>query len=218
MLEKIDLLNLTIEEIIILISNLDVKQYKAKQIFKWIHKSIKEIDEMTDIKKEIREKLKEIFYINKLEIIETLASKINGTTKYLFKLMDNNIIESVLMEYEHGLSVCVSTQVGCKMGCKFCASTGLGFIRNLTSAEIVDQVMTIQKDIGKRISNVVLMGIGEPLDNYDNVIKFLKLITHTDGLNIGFRHITISTSGLVPEIIRLSEEKMPVSLSVSLNA
>lgn len=215
---KIDLLNLTIEELEDFFIKTGQQKFRAKQVFQWVHKGIKDIDEMTNLSKEFREKLKSEAYINKLEVVGKLVSQIDGTTKYLFKLMDGNIVESVLMKYEHGLSVCISSQVGCKMGCKFCASTGVGFMRDLTAAEMLDQVLTIQNDSGNRVRNVVVMGIGEPFDNYDNLVKFIRLINNKDGMNLGARHIAVSTCGLVPEIIKLSKENLPVTLSISLHA
>ena len=179
---------------------------------------VKDIEQMSDLSKELRSQLSERAYINKLRIIRKLVSDIDGTQKYLLGLLDGNAIESVLMEYLHGRSICISSQAGCKMGCKFCASTHAGFVRNLTAGEMLDQVITIQTDTGKKINNVVIMGIGEPLDNYDNLIKFLRLVNHKDGLNIGARHITISTCGLVPQIIKLSREDIQVTLSISLHA
>jgi 23S rRNA (adenine2503-C2)-methyltransferase len=163
---------------------------------------------MTNLSKDLRQSLKENFYIGSLAISKKLVSKIDGTAKYIFELADGNLLESVLMEYKHGLTACISSQVGCRMGCKFCASTGIGYVRNLSAGEILDQIISIQKDAGKRISNVVIMGVGEPFDNYENVLKFLRLVNHKDGLNIGYRHISVSTCGLVPEILRLSKENI----------
>ncbi|HHW48182.1 MAG TPA: 23S rRNA (adenine(2503)-C(2))-methyltransferase RlmN [Clostridiaceae bacterium] len=216
--QKINLLDMTIEEISKHLEDYGVEKYRAKQVFQWIHKGIGSFDEMTNIPMDLRQKLKDKFYIGRLEIQDKLVSRIDGTVKYLFKLIDGNIIESVLMKYKHGYSACISSQVGCKMGCKFCASTGAGFIRNLSSGEIVGQILAMQKDQGIRIGNIVIMGIGEPLDNYDNVIKFLKIVNNKDGLNVGYRHISVSTCGLVPGILRLSEENLPVTLSISLHA
>ncbi len=215
---RVDLLNLTIEELGDFFAKMGQQKFRAKQVFQWVNKGVKDIDEMTNLSKDIRENLKTKAYINKLEIVEKFMSKIDGTTKYLFKLIDGNIVESVLMKYEHGLSVCISSQVGCKMGCKFCASTGAGFVRNLTSSEMLDQVLTIQKEAGGRVGNIVVMGIGEPFDNYDNLIKFIRLVNHNEGMNIGARHISVSTCGLVPEILKLSKENLPVTLSISLHA
>ena len=215
---KVDLLNHTIYELENYFVQTGQQKFRAKQVFQWVNKGVKDIDEMTNLSKDVRESLKASAYINKLEIVEKFVSKIDGTAKYLFKLIDGNIVESVLMKYEHGLSVCISSQVGCKMGCKFCASTGVGFIRNLTSAEMLDQVLTIQNDAGGRVGNIVVMGIGEPFDNYDNLIKFIRLVNDKDGMNIGVRHISVSTCGLVPEILKLSKENLPVTLSISLHA
>ncbi|MCX7711936.1 MAG: 23S rRNA (adenine(2503)-C(2))-methyltransferase RlmN [Clostridia bacterium] len=215
---KINLLDLTVEEIQQLMVDLKQEKFRAKQIYQWVNKGIKDLDEMTNLSKSLREALGNVSTIRKLKIKHKLVSKIDGTTKYLFELEDGNIIESVLMVYKHGLTVCISSQLGCKMGCGFCASTGLGFIRDLTPGEILDQVLTIQTDAGKRVGNIVIMGIGEPLDNYDNIVKFLKLVNHPEGLNIGYRHVSLSTCGLVPEILKLSRENMPITLSISLHA
>ncbi|MDF2524303.1 MAG: rRNA ((2503)-C(2))-methyltransferase RlmN [Clostridiales bacterium] len=216
--DKLNLLDLNIEDLQKLLGDMGQQKFRAKQIFQWLHKGVREIDEMTNLSKDLRQGLKERAYLGKLSVMHKLVSKIDGTAKYLFELGDGNIIESVLMEYKHGNTVCISSQVGCKMGCKFCASTGIGFMRNLSAGEILDQVLSIQTDSDKRVSNVVIMGIGEPLDNYDNVIKFLKLVNDPEGLNIGYRHITVSTCGLVESILRLSKENMPITLAISLHA
>ncbi|MBF8982088.1 23S rRNA (adenine(2503)-C(2))-methyltransferase RlmN [Lutibacter sp. B2] len=215
---KTDLKNCTIEELEKFLESLGEKKFRAKQIFQWIHKGVCAIDEMTNLSKGLREKLHEKSYINNLKIEDVLISKIDGTRKYLFTLEDGNIIESVLMKYAHGNTVCVSSQVGCKMGCKFCASTIDGVIRNLSASEILDQVLCIQKDSKERVSNVVIMGSGEPFDNYDELLKFLGLIHHTEGLNISFRNITISTCGLIPQMMDFADEKLPVTLAISLHA
>ncbi|MCX7921872.1 MAG: 23S rRNA (adenine(2503)-C(2))-methyltransferase RlmN [Clostridia bacterium] len=215
---KVNLLDLTIEEMQKLLADMGQEKFRAKQIFQWIHKGIKDIDEMTNLSKTLRQELKNNTYIGKLKVHEKYVSKIDGTTKYLFELPDGNLIESVLMVYKHGLTVCISSQIGCKMGCKFCASTGIGFMRNLSAGEILDQVLSIETDAGKRVGHVVIMGIGEPLDNYDNVVKFLRLVNHPEGLNIGYRNISVSTCGLVPEMMDLSKESMPITLSISLHA
>ncbi len=193
-------------------------KFRAKQIFSWLMQGVDDFLEMTNISKKTREALSEKAYISKLKIREKYISKLDGTVKYLFELDDGNCIETVVMKYKHGLSVCISSQVGCRMGCGFCASTIGGLYRNLTAGEILNQVIYAQKDIGERISNIVMMGIGEPLDNYDNVIKFLHNVNHPDGLNIGYRHISLSTCGLVDKINKLAEEKLPITLSVSLHA
>ncbi len=194
------------------------KPFRAEQIFKWLyHEKVQSFDEMTNLSLELREKLKENYTICNFNILKKQESK-DGTIKYLFDVLDDNAIETVLMKYHHGNSICVSSQIGCKMGCKFCASTGINFIRNLTSGEIVEQIIRVEQDTGERISNVVLMGIGEPLDNYDNVVNAIRLINHPKGLNIGARHISISTSGLVPKIYQLAEENIQCTLSISLHA
>ncbi len=216
---RVNISNLTLEELEKYIEDLSEKKFHAKQIFKWIHKiGVVSFQDMTDISKSLREKLEENSYINNLEIIECQTSKKDGTMKFLIKLQDGNAIESVLMEYHHGYTICVSSQVGCKMGCKFCASTKEGYVRNLDASEIEGQLQTVQRYTGKKISNVVYMGIGEPLDNYDNVIKSIKIINHAQGLNIGARHISLSTCGVVPNIYRLAKENIQATLSISLHA
>ncbi len=194
------------------------KGFRAEQIFKWLYQEkVKSFDEMTNLSLELREKLKNNYTICNYNILKKLESS-DGTKKYLFDILDGNIIESVLMEYHYGKSVCVSSQVGCKMGCKFCASTGIPFVRNLTAGEIVEQILAIEQDTGEKISNIVFMGIGEPLDNYDNVIKAIRILNNPKGLGIGARHISVSTSGLVPRIYDLAKENIQCTLSVSLHA
>ena len=194
------------------------KPFRAEQIFKWLYQEkVKSFDEMTNISLELREKLKENYTMCNFNILKKQVSK-DGTIKYLFDVLDGNAIETVLMSYHHGYSICVSSQIGCKMGCKFCASTGINFIRNLSSGEIVEQILAVEQDENLRISNVVFMGIGEPLDNYDNVINAVHILNNQKGLNIGARHISISTSGLVPKIYKLAEENIPCTLSISLHA
>lgn len=194
------------------------KVFRAEQIFKWLHQeNVQSFEEMTNISKEFREVLNEKYTINNFKIIKKLESK-DGTKKYLFDILDGNAIESVLMQYKFGYSICVSSQVGCKMGCKFCASTGIPFSRSLEAGEIVEQILAVQREENVRISNIVFMGIGEPLDNYDNVIKAISIINNPKGLNIGTRHISISTSGLVPNIYRLAKENIQCTLSVSLHS
>lgn len=194
------------------------KAFRAEQIFKWLYvDKVKDFDEMTNLSLELREKLKENYTICNFKILKKLESK-DGTKKYLFDVLDENAIESVLMEYHHGKTICVSSQIGCKMGCKFCASTGIPFIRNLTPGEIVEQILAVEQNIQDKISNIVFMGIGEPLDNYDNVIKAIRILNNPKGLNIGARHISISTSGLVPRIYDLAKENIQCTLSVSLHA
>ena len=194
------------------------KPFRAEQIFKWLYQDkVKEFDEMTNLSLQLREKLKENYTICNYKILKKQKSK-DGTIKYLFDVLDGNAIETVLMSYHHGYSLCVSSQIGCKMGCKFCASTGIHFIRNLTSGEIVEQILAVEQDENIRISNIVFMGIGEPLDNYDNVVNAIRIINNQKGLSIGARHISISTSGLVPKIYKLAEENIQCTLSISLHA
>ena len=194
------------------------KPFRAEQVFKWLYQEkVKSFDEMTNLSLELREKLKENYTICNYGILKKQESK-DGTIKYLFDVLDGNAIETVLMSYHHGYSICVSSQIGCKMGCKFCASTGINFIRSLTSGEIVEQILAVEQDAGVRISNVVFMGIGEPLDNYENVIKAIKIINNPKGINIGARHISVSTSGLVPRIYDLANENIQCTLSISLHA
>jgi len=215
---KQNLLDCTIEELEALLNESGVEKFRAKQIFQWVNKGIASVDEMTNISKLLRQLLDERFHTGILHILRKLESKKDETKKYLFRLHDNNVVESVLMKYTYGYSACISSQVGCRMGCRFCASTGIEFARNLTCGEMLGQLITIQKDAGIRISNIVIMGIGEPLDNYDNVVRFLRLVNHKGGLNIGYRHITLSTCGLVPRILDLAKENIPITLSISLHA
>lgn len=194
------------------------KKYRAEQIFKWIYvDKVKNFDEMTNLSIELREKLKANYTMCNFEILRKQESS-DGTKKYLFDVLDGNAIESVLMEYHHGKTICVSSQIGCKMGCKFCASTGIQFVRGLTAGEIVEQILAVEQDIQDKISNVVFMGIGEPFDNYDNVMKAVRILNHQKGLNIGARHISISTSGLVPRIYDFANEDLQCTLSISLHA
>lgn len=194
------------------------KPFRAEQIFKWLYQEkVKSFDDMTNLSLELREKLKQNYTMCNFNILRKQESK-DGTIKYLFDVLDGNAIETVLMSYHHGYSICVSSQIGCKMGCKFCASTGINFIRNLSSGEIVEQILAVEQDTGNRISNVVLMGIGEPLDNYDNVVNAIHIINNPKGINIGARHISLSTSGLVPKIYKLAEENIQCTLSISLHA
>ena len=194
------------------------KAFRAEQVFKWLYEAkVTNFDEMTNLSLELREKLKQIYEMHNFNILKKQES-LDGTKKYLFDVLDGNAIETVLMSYHHGYSICVSSQIGCKMGCKFCASTGIKFIRNLTSGEIVEQILAVERDNGIRISNVVFMGIGEPLDNYENVVNAIRIINNQKGINIGARHISISTSGLVPKIYQLAEENIQCTLSISLHA
>ena len=194
------------------------KSFRAEQIFKWLYEArVSNFDDMTNLSLELREKLKQAYEIKEFKILKKQVAS-DGTKKYLFDVLDGNAIETVLMQYHYGFSICVSSQIGCKMGCKFCASTGIPFARNLTAGEIIEQIMAVERDTGVRISNIVFMGIGEPLDNYDNVVKAIRIINHPKGLNIGARHISISTSGLVPKIYQLAEENIQCTLSISLHA
>ncbi len=198
--------------------SLGEKPFRAEQIFKWLYQEqVKEFDEMTNLSLELREKLKQNYTICNFQILKKQEST-DGTKKYLFDVLDGNAIETVLMQYHHGKTICVSSQIGCKMGCKFCASTGIAFIRNLTAGEIVEQVLAVQQDIGENISNIVFMGIGEPFDNYEEVMKAVRIFNHPKGLNIGARHISISTSGIVPRIYDFAKEELQCTLSISLHA
>ncbi len=213
----IDLKSLTPSELEGFVAQIKEPKFRAKQIFKWLYRGVTSFDEMTDLSKVLRGKLEKESYINVLEIEQKQVAK-DGTIKYLFKLMDGKLIESVLMEYHHGNTICISSQVGCAMGCKFCA-TGLGGReRNMTPSEIIDQIIFAQKDSGKPINNIVMMGMGEPLDNYENVLKFLEIVNAEDGLNIGMRHISLSTCGVCDKIDALAEKKLGLTLSVSLHA
>ena len=207
-----------LEEIKQELIQMNEKPFRAEQIFRWLYQErVEDFTSMTNLSIELRKKLEETFKIGKLNILKKQKSK-DGTIKYLFDLLDGNAIETVVMEYKYGKTICVSSQVGCKMGCKFCASTGIPFIRNLSSGEIVEQILMAEKDENRKISNVVFMGIGEPLDNYENVIKAIKQINHPKGLNIGARHISISTSGIVPKIYDLANENIQATLSISLHS
>lgn len=215
---KININEYTISELEKYIDNLGEKKFHAKQIFKWIHREfVNSFDDMTDISKSLRDKLKNESQINYLDIITAQKSKNDGTIKFLIKLQDNAAIEAVFMKYNHGNTLCVSSQVGCKMGCKFCASTKAGYERNLLASEIEGQVIAVEKYTNERISNVVYMGIGEPLDNYDNVIKSIRIINNPLGLNIGARHISLSTCGIAPNIYKLADENIQCTLSISLH-
>ncbi|MBQ5562481.1 MAG: 23S rRNA (adenine(2503)-C(2))-methyltransferase RlmN [Clostridia bacterium] len=192
--------------------------YRASQVYKWLHSGVKSFDEMTNISKKLRESLMEKYYISNAAIEKKLVSSYDDTRKYLFSFSDGEMVESVLMKYHHGYTSCISTQVGCKMGCTFCATGQSGFSRNLTASEMLSQIQAEQEDNDIRISNIVLMGMGEPLDNFDNVIRFLKLVSSENGMNIGMRHISLSTCGIVPRIYELADMKLQLTLSVSLHA
>lgn len=217
-MNKTDIKSLNIKELEAVLSELSEPKFRAKQIFSWLHKGAEDFDEMTNISKSLRDTLKEKFYIANVKIENKFVSGIDGTIKYLFKLTDGEFIESVLMKYEHGFSLCISTQVGCRMGCSFCASGLNGLFRNLTAGEMLSQITKAQTDNNIRISNIVMMGMGEPLDNFENSVKFLELVSHPDGLNIGLRHISLSTSGVVTGIEKLKEYNFPITLSISLHA
>jgi len=212
-----DILGARPEEIADLCASFGQPAYRAKQIFTFLSRGVP-VTEMSSLPKDFRTRLLEATEWRLPEVEQKLVSKIDGTVKYLFRLFDGECVESVLMRYEHGNSLCISSQVGCRMGCAFCASTIGGRVRDLNASEILGQVIAAEKDSGERVSNIVMMGIGEPLDNYDNVVRFLELVGHKDGLNIGYRHISLSTCGVVPGIDRLAGENLPITLSISLHA
>ena len=219
MTSKTDIKSLNQKELTVFIESLGEKGFRAKQIYQWIHeKQVDSFAEMTNISKKFIETLEEHAYLTCLKKEEVQISKLDGTRKYLFLLEDGNVIESVFMRYKHGNSVCISSQVGCRMGCRFCASTLDGLVRGLTPSEMLDQIYQIGKDVGERISNVVVMGTGEPLDNYDNLLKFIELLTDEKGLNISQRNITVSTCGIVPRMKELADEKLAITLALSLHA
>lgn len=218
-MEKKDIKTLTLPELEDEIKALGDKAFRAKQIYQWLHqKLVTDFDQMTNLSKSLRDTLKEQYTLTALRAVDVKISKLDGTRKYLFRLADGNVIESVWMQYHHGNSVCISSQVGCRMGCRFCASTLDGLERNLTSAEMLDQIYRIQADTGERVSNIVIMGSGEPMDNYDNVVRFVRMISDPNGLNISQRNITISTCGIVPGIRKLTKEDLQVTLALSLHA
>ena len=214
----IDLKDFEYDELEEYVQSIGEKRFRAQQIFSWLHKGAESYEEMSNLSKAAREKLEKETYVSTLKIREKYVSKLDGTVKYLFELPDGNCIESVVMRYHHGLTICISSQVGCRMGCRFCASTIGGLYRSLTAGEIPNQAIFAQKDMGERISNIVMMGIGEPLDNYDNVIKFLHNVNRENGLNIGYRHISLSTCGVADKIYSLAEENLPITLTISLHA
>lgn len=219
MSEKTDILSLSPEELEIAFSDMGEKKFRAKQVFDWLHiKNVRSFEEMSNISKQLRTKLSENFCLKSLNIERKLESKTDNTVKYLYRLDDGNFIETVLMEYNHGYSLCVSSQVGCKMGCNFCASTIAGFVRNLEPSEILLQIYETERDSGKKIDSIVMMGIGEPLDNFSNVVKFLELLSCPEGRNMSLRHVALSTCGVVPKIRKLCELHLGLTLSVSLHA
>ena len=201
----IDLKSMNLEEITDLFKSMGEQAFRGKQVFTWLHKGVTSFDEMSNLSKNLREKLKDTCFITAPQVARKQVSKQDGTIKYLWELQDGNCIETVLMSYHHGNTVCISSQVGCRMGCKFCASTVAGKVRDLRPSEMLDQVLFTQLDSGKTISNIVLMGIGEPLDNRETVLRFLELVNHPEGLNIGMRHISLSTCGIVPGIDALAD-------------
>lgn len=214
-----DLKSLTIEELENLIISLGEKKFRAKQIYEWMHiKLCESLDEMTNVPKLLKEKLIAEFTFTQLKLVDMQQSKEDGTRKYLFELPDHNTVETVWMKYHHGNSVCISSQVGCRMGCKFCASTLEGLERSLLPSEMLEQIYRVSRDTGERVSNIVVMGTGEPLDNFDNLLRFIELITNKDGLNISQRNITVSTCGIVPKIYELADKKLAITLALSLHA
>ena len=217
-MNKIDIRSMSFDELSAVVSTLGQPSFRTGQIFSWLQSGVTHWDEMTNIPAVLRAKLAEGYYIVTANIKKRLESVIDDTVKYLYEMHDGELVESVLMNYNHGYSLCISTQVGCRMGCSFCATGLYGLTRNLTASEMLAQITSAERDKGIRVSNVVLMGMGEPLDNFDNVVRFLQLVSDERGLNIGMRHISLSTSGLVPGIYKLMEYKFPITLSVSLHA
>lgn len=214
-----DIKSLTLEELTLQLTESGFPPFRARQVYQWLHEKLRDrFEDMTNLPEAMKRQLAERFFITALQPVEVKVSKLDGTRKYLFALSDGIVIESVWMKYKHGNSVCISSQAGCRMGCRFCASTILGLERNLLPSEMLDQVYQIQKDTGERVSNVVVMGSGEPMDNYENLVRFIRLLSHEKGLNISQRNITVSTCGIVPGIQRLAEEGLPVTLALSLHA
>lgn len=217
--QKADIMSMDLEELVLFVASIGEKKFRANQLFDWLHhKMVDTIDDMDNLSKHLRSRLYNQAYLTELKVVKQLKSKHDGTLKYLYALEDHQLIETVLMRYEHGNSVCISTQAGCRMGCTFCASGLLGLARNLTAGEMLKQVYTIEKEINVRVSHIVLMGTGEPLDNYTEILKFIRIITSEKGKNISQRHITVSTCGLVNEMYKLAEEGLQVTLAVSLHA
>ncbi len=217
-MNKIDILSLSLGELKKEMENIEEKPFRAKQIYEWLHVHlVSEFAEMTNISKNLRTSLSQHFYLPQMELLEEQVSQLDGTRKYLFALGDDQVIETVLMSYEYGHSICISSQAGCRMGCTFCASTIGGLVRNLHTSEMLRQIYQVQRLSGERISNVVVMGTGEPLDNYENLVKFLTMISNGEGLNISQRNITVSTCGIVPEMKRLAGEGFQITLALSLH-
>ena len=213
-----DIKSMTQQELARFLEELGEPAFRAKQVFTWLHRGVTSFEDMTNLSKPLREKLAERCFITAPMVARKQESRLDGTIKYLWELSDGNCIETVLMQYHHGNTVCISSQVGCRMGCAFCASTIAGKVRDLRPSEMLDQVLFTQLDSGREVSNIVLMGIGEPLDNMENVLRFLELVNHPDGMNIGMRHISLSTCGVVPGIDALAEKELQLTLSVSLHA
>ena len=217
--DKIDIKSLTLQELTEQVISLGEARFRAKQNYQWLHvKHVSTIAEMTNISTKFQQVLDGTFYINSLKIAKKLVSKLDHTVKYLYELRDGEFVECVLMDYHHGTSICISSQVGCKMGCTFCASTIAGFVRNLTPSEMLDQIYTASRESARKIASVVLMGIGEPLDNFENVLRFLELLSDENGMNLSLRHVSLSTCGLVDRIYELAEQKLGLTLSISLHA
>ncbi len=213
-----DIKSLQLDELTQKLKDMGQSAFRGKQIYTWLHKrGVKSFDDMTDISKDLRQKLQESFYINTIEEVTHQESSIDGTRKYLFKLRDDSYVESVLMKYHHGNSICISSQVGCRMGCKFCASTIEGLYRSLSASEMLDQVYEVSRLSGERVSNIVIMGIGEPMDNFDNVVSFLRIISSEDGFNLSQRNITVSTCGIVERIKELADLNLQITLAISLH-
>lgn len=218
-MEQIDIKSLNMEQLTEFLVSIGEKPFRARQLYEWLHKKLaKDFGQMTNLSNSLKEKLQKSATFTILEVVEEQVSRLDGTRKYLFRLWDGNVIESVLMKYKHGNSVCISSQAGCRMGCKFCASTLDGLARNLSPSEMLSQIYQIQEMSGERVSNVVVMGSGEPLDNYDNLLAFIRILTGEDGLNISQRNVTISTCGIVPGILKLAEEGLSITLALSLHA
>ena len=215
---KKDILSMLPEEIETELENLGESKYRALQVFTWLHRGVRDFEEMSNLSKPLRQKLRENYSLYRPRVLKKQVSQIDGTIKYLWELADGNAVETVVMQYKHGNTVCVSSQVGCRQGCAFCASTIGGLVRSLEPSEILDEVLFSQLDSGLPISNIVLMGIGEPLDNFDNVMRFLELVNHPKGMNIGMRHISLSTCGLIERFEDLADRDLQLTLSVSLHA
>ena len=214
-----DIKSMTLPELQEEMAAIGEKSFRAKQLYEWIHvRQARSFDEMTNLSVALRERCRERYDLTTLQVVRMQESKLDGTRKYLFELKDGNLVESVFMRYKHGNSVCISSQVGCRMGCRCCASTLDGWERNLTPAEMLDQIYAITQDAKERVSNVVVMGTGEPLDNYDNLLRFISLLTDENGLHISQRNVTVSTCGIVPKMYELAEEKLQITLALSLHA